>query len=73
MIRTENFQIDGQEYTRTYSDTNKYVVRDGISYSEAIDPAEFNRVYTEGEEMPNEETTDEDYAEIGKILMGASE
>ena len=73
MIKTENFQIDGQDFVRTYSDTNKYVVRDGISYSEAIDPAEFNRVYTEGEEMPNEETTDEDYAEIGKILMGVSE
>lgn len=73
MIRTENFQIDGQDFVRTYSDANKYVVRDGISYSEAIDPAEFNRVYTEGETMPNEETTDEDYAEIGKILMGVSE
>ena len=73
MIRQENLQINGQEFIRTYSDDNRYVVRDGVSYSEAVDPAEFNRVYTEGEEMPNEGTTDEDYVEIGKILMGVSE
>jgi hypothetical protein len=67
MIKTENFQIDGQDFVRTYSDANKYVVRDGISYSEAIDPAEFNRVYTEGEEMPDEEI---DETEIARILLG---
>ena len=73
MIRQENLQINGQEFIRTYSDDNKYVVRDGISYSEAVDPAEFSRVYTEGDVMPDEETTEEDYVEIGKILMGVSE
>ena len=73
MIKQENIQINGQEFIRTYSDDNKYVVRDGISYSEAVDPAEFNRVYTEGDVMPDEETTDEDYIEIGKILMGVNE
>lgn len=67
MIRTENFQIDGQDFVRTYSDDNRFVVRDGISYSEAIDPAEFNRVYTEGEEMPDEEI---DETEIARILLG---
>ena len=73
MIRQENLQIDGQEFIRTYSDDNRYVVRDDISYSEAVDPAEFNRVYTEGDVMSDEETTDEDYIEIGKILMGVNE
>lgn len=73
MIRQENIQINGQEFIRTYSDDNRYVVRDGISYSEAVDPAEFSRVYTEGDVMPKEETTDEDYVEIGKILMGVGE
>lgn len=67
MIRTENFQIDGQDFVRTYSDDNRYVVRDGISYSEAIDPAYLNRTYTEGDIMPDEEITEE---EAGRILMG---
>lgn len=67
MIRQENLQINGQEFIRTYSDNNKYVVRDGVSYSEAVDPAEFNRVYTEGDVMPDEEITEE---EAGRILMG---
>lgn len=70
MIRQENLQINGQDFIRTYSDNNRYVVREGISYSEAVDPAEFNRIYTEGDVMPDEEITDEDYAEIGRILMG---
>lgn len=67
MIKTENFQIDGQDFVRTYSDDNRYVVRDGVSYSEAIDPAYLGRTYTEGEEMPDEEISEE---EAGRILMG---
>lgn len=70
MIRQENSQINEQDFIRTYSDNNRYVVREGISYSEAVDPAEFNRVYTEGDVMLDEEITNEDYAEIGRILMG---
>ena len=49
MIQTETFYINGREFTRTYSDSNRYVVRDGISYGEACDPAEFGRTYTEGD------------------------
>lgn len=67
MIKQENIQINGQEFIRTYSDDNRYVVRDGVSYSEAVDPSEFNRVYTEGDVMPDEEITEE---EAGRILMG---
>lgn len=67
MIKTESLTIGGQEYTRTYSDDNRFVVRDGVSYSEAIDPAYLGRTYTEGEEMPDEEISEE---EAGRILMG---
>lgn len=67
MIKTESLTIDGQEYTRTYSDDNRFVVRDGVSYSEAIDPAYLGRTYTEGDVMPDEEITEE---EAGRILMG---
>ena len=67
MIKTESLVIGGQEYTRTYSDDNRFVVRDGVSYSEAVDPAYLGRTYTEGEEMPDEEISEE---EAGRILMG---
>ena len=67
MIKTQTITIGGQEYTRTYSEDNKCGVRDGISYSEAIDPAYLNRTYTEGDVMPDEEISEE---EAGRILMG---
>ena len=73
MIVTERITIDGQEFTRNYSDAGRYVVRDGVSYEEAIDPLMLNRVYSEGELIPEEEPTDETYAQIGKILMGVTE
>lgn len=55
MIVQENYTLNGRDFVRTYSDANRYVVRDGVAYSEANDPAEFGRVYTEGEPMPPEE------------------
>ena len=58
MIVQERFTINGREFIRTYSDAGRYVVRDGVSYGEANDPAEFSRVYTEGELMPQEEQSD---------------
>lgn len=67
MILTETTTINGTPLTRTYSDSNRYVVRDGVSYSEAIDPIDSGRTYTEGDEMPDEEITEE---EAIKILMG---
>lgn len=55
MIITEHFSVNGRDFIRTTSDAGRYVVRDGVSYSEACDPAEFGRTYTEGELMPEEE------------------
>jgi hypothetical protein len=49
MIVQEHFIINGRDFIRTTSNELRYVVRDGVSYSEACDPAEFGRVYTEGE------------------------
>lgn len=54
-IKTEHFDVNGRDFIRTYSDAGRYVVRDGVSYSEACDPAEFGRTYTEGELMPEDE------------------
>lgn len=50
MICIENFIVNGTEYVRTYSDQNMMIEREGIRYSEAIDPAEQGRVYTETDE-----------------------
>ena len=75
-IIVETFYINDREFTRTYSNANRYVVRDGVSYSEACDPAEFGRTYIEGDIMPSDEseTSDiSDKAEAYDILTGVSE
>ena len=72
MIVTEHFDIDGRDFIRTYSNTGCYVVRDGVEYSEACDPAEFGRTYTEGNKMTQEEI--ESQAEdILNIILGGEE
>lgn len=50
MIIKEKLTINGKEFVRTYSDAGMMVERDGVRYSEAIDPAEFGREYTETDE-----------------------
>lgn len=76
MIITEKVTIRSRDFIRTYSDSNRFVVRDGVSYSEAIDPLDSGRVYTEGEVMP-EEVTDlsevEAKAKAYDILVGEEE
>lgn len=69
MIVQEHFEINGRDFIRTYSDAGRYVVGgDPVGeYSEATDPAEFNRQYVEGDPMPGEELTDE---EALAILLG---
>lgn len=51
-IVTEYYRTreDGVVLNRTYSDTEMMIERDGVRYSEAIDPADLGRVYTETEE-----------------------
>lgn len=73
MIVTENFKVGERDFIRTYSNSGRYVVRDGISYSEACDLAEFGRTYTEGDLMPIEEQDIEAKAEAYDILTGVSE
>lgn len=72
MIVQEHFDVDGRDFIRTYSDAGRYVMRDGESYSEACDPAEFGRTYTEGDLMPPEEIAAQ-AEEVLNILMGVSE
>jgi hypothetical protein len=72
MIRTETYMLGEREFTRTWSDANRFVVRNGVEYSEANDPSEFGRVYTEGELMPPEDIAAQ-AEEVLNILMGVSE
>ena len=74
MIVTEKYKIKDRDFVRTYSDAGRYVLRDGVEYEEACDPAEFGRQYTEGDLMPLEVQTDERKAkaEAYDILMGVS-
>lgn len=67
MIVTENFKVGERDFIRTYSDSGHYVVRDGVEYSEACDPAEYGRAYTEGDLMPVDDT---EAAEILNIILG---
>lgn len=73
MIVREPFDLNGRTFIRTYSNAGRYVVRDGVSYSEACDPAEFGRAYIEGDPLPPDEAGLADKAEAYDILMGVSE
>ena len=50
MIVKENIEIGGMAFVKTYSDGGFYIERDGEKYSEAIDPADIPREYTETDE-----------------------
>lgn len=66
MIVTEFYRTreDGVVLNRTYSDLGMMIEREGVRYSESIDPAELNRQYTETDEpIEAEEVTAEDYEE----------
>jgi len=47
MIITEQITINNRQFTKTYSDSGFMIAHDGAQYSEAIDPAELGRTYTE--------------------------
>ena len=56
MIITETVEINGREFTHTYSDAGMYIVNeDGIEYAEAYDPIEIPRTYTESSNPIEEE------------------
>lgn len=52
MIVTEYYKTreDGVVLNHTYSDAGMMIERDGVRYSEAIDPAELGRTYIETDE-----------------------
>ena len=58
MIKTELITIDNRQLRRTWSDAGFMIERDGAVDSEAVDPAEFDRVYTETNMPVESESTD---------------
>lgn len=78
-VKTEYYMTrkDGVVLNISYSDENRELIRDGESYGAvAIDPAELNRQYTEGDIIPPEETdmtATEEKAKAYDVLMGVSE
>ena len=59
MIKTELIVVDERQLRRTWSDAGFMIEQDGAVYSEAVDPAEFDRVYTETDMPVDPESTDE--------------
>ena len=50
MIVSENMEIKGKTFVKRHSDGGFYIDSDGVRYSEAIDPANIQREYTETDE-----------------------
>ena len=76
MIVKEEFKTrsDGVKLVRTYSDGGYLIERDGVRYSEAIDPEEMGRVYTETDELiESDMSVLEQKAAAYDVLMGVSE
>ena len=60
MIKTETITIRDRQMARTYSDAGMMIERDGVRYSEAVDPIGSGRTYTETDEpVPEEPTLEE--------------
>lgn len=73
MIQTETFTVNDKVFVRTYSDSG-YMIHGGSpegDYSEAIDPAELGRTYTETDIPIEDDSTAEEILDI--LLGGESE
>ena len=74
MIKVETIELNGIQYKRTHSDTYT-ITRDGVEYTEAIDPYDSDRVYEETEtkledvlvELIPVETEQEETANGGEV------
>ena len=69
MIIQTTKEINGVMYDYAYSDSGYMIERDGLRYSEAVDPLDSGRVYTETDEpieIGTDEATEEDYREALK-------
>ena len=71
MIKTEIITINGIQFQKTWSDANYLIERDGAKYSEAVDPIDIERTYTEINELINSQdniTGDEILSMLEEVL-----
>ncbi len=71
MIIQTTKEINGIMYDYTYSDSGYMIERDDVRYSEAVDPLDSGRLYTETDEpidVVTKEETVEDYKAALQIL-----
>ena len=71
MSKTETITINGVQFQKTWSDANYLIERDGAKYSEAIDPIDVKRTYTETNELidsQNDITSDEFLSMLEEVL-----
>ena len=71
MIIQTTKKINGVLYDYAYSDSGNMIERDGVRYSEAVDPLDSGRLYTETDEPINVGTSEEsveDYKAALQIL-----
>ena len=71
MIIQTTKEINGVVYDYAYSDSGYMIERDGVRYSEAVDPIDSGRLYTETDEpiyVGTREETVEDYKTALQIL-----
>ena len=76
MIIKTTKEINGVMYAYAYSDSGYMIERDGVRYSEAVDPRDSARVYTETEELIEAEGSEEEQdipaEEALEILLGGA-
>ena len=75
MIIQTKKDINGVMYDYAYSNSGYMIERDGVRYSEAVDPLDSGRVYTETDESIETEAISEmeEKALAYDILTGVSE
>ena len=68
MIIQTTKEINGVVYDYAYSDSGYMIERDGVRYSEAVDPLDSGRLYTETDE-PIDIGTMEEAVEDNKAVL----
>lgn len=63
-------EINGVVYSYTYSDSGDMIERDGVRYSEAVDPLDSGRLYTETDEPIDIGTMEEAVEDNKAVLLG---
>ena len=71
MIVQTTQEINGVVYAYTYSDSGFMIERDGVRYSEAVDPLDSGRVYTETDEpIETSDMTTEERLQDAETALG---